>query len=152
MTMKQHTVVAIAAFGAATALFVSPAIAGQCRDPWITQAIHEVTGRWPQGDGEGGECTYTQYGGGHWGSYAELKGYVQQKLGTRFSVGGGAPTTVALSSLPSRVQNGQRMVTYQGREWRVFSLGNGAYKLISNDGASIVTNTSANIVTNASSN
>ncbi|HWA61465.1 MAG TPA: hypothetical protein VG939_08820 [Caulobacteraceae bacterium] len=144
----------IAAIGLAAAVVAvaGPAAAGQCRDPWITQAIHEVTGRWPNGDYESGECTYTQYGGGHWNSYVELKGYVQQRLGVRYSFGGGASTGVALSSLPSTNSGGQRYVAYQGRWWRVQPLGNGAYRLISNDGASIVTNTSANIVTNASSN
>jgi hypothetical protein len=72
---------AVAAALVATFAVSAPAMAGQCRDPWITQAIHEVTGRWPNGDYESGECTYTQYGGGHWNSYAELKGYVQQRLG-----------------------------------------------------------------------
>lgn len=139
------------ALGAALIALAEPAAAGQCRDPWITQAIREVTGRWPSGDYESGECTYTQYGGGHWNSYAQLKGYVQQRLGSRYSFGGG-PATVALSSLPSTMSNGQRYVAYQGRWWRVQPLGNGAYRLISNDGGSIVTNTSANIVTNASSN
>ena len=138
--------------GAAIVLAAGPAAAGQCRDPWITQAIHEVTGRWPNGDYESGECTYTQYGGGHWNSYGELKGYVQQRLGARYSFGGGAPNTVALSSLPSTMYGGQRYVAYQGRWWRVVPIGNGAYRIISNDGASIVTNTSANIVTNATSN
>lgn len=155
MTIKRSALLAAVCLGAVAALAGSPAAAGQCRDPWITQAVHEVTGRWPNGDYESGECTYTQYGGGHWNSYAQLKGYVQQRLGGggySFNGGGGAQTGVALSSLPSTTQNGQRYVSYQGRWWRVTPLGNGAYKIISNDGASIVTNTSANIVTNASSN
>lgn len=48
-----------------------------CRDPWVSQAIKEVKGRTALGLGEGGECNIQLYGG-RWGSYGELKGYVQQ--------------------------------------------------------------------------
>ncbi len=82
--MNRKTTAALAASTialAGIALASTPAFAGSCRDPWVTQAITEVTHRQPNGSYESGECTYTQYGGGHWNSYAELKGYVQQRLG-----------------------------------------------------------------------
>lgn len=55
---------------------------GKCRDPWVTQAIGEVTGRTPFGDGEEGECRYTLYGGGHWSDYPDLLRKVKQAFGS----------------------------------------------------------------------
>ncbi len=73
--------------GAATGadgLLVADAAAAQssaptppCRDPWVSQAVKEVTGREALGAGELGECNIQLYGA-RWGSYAELKGYVEQ--------------------------------------------------------------------------
>jgi hypothetical protein len=119
----------------------APAFAQQCRDPWITQAIREVTGRAPQGSGESGECTYTQYGGGRWGSYAELKGYVQARLGRSlptippdFLTGGShqaAPGQVRVpqsQAAQMRSLNGRQQFLFQGK-W---------YNLIGMDGATLI--------------
>ncbi|MBP9866110.1 MAG: hypothetical protein KBC91_06885 [Candidatus Omnitrophica bacterium] len=51
--------------------------AGQCRDPWVTQAIQQVTGRAPTGNHESGDCNIYNFNNGKWGSYPELVGYVQ---------------------------------------------------------------------------
>ena len=46
--------------------------AGNCRDPWVTQAIRQVTGHSPTGSGDSGDCSVYRYGNGHWSSYADL--------------------------------------------------------------------------------
>jgi hypothetical protein len=65
-----------AIFGAATlvaALAVSSAAsAGQCRDPWVTQAITQITGHAPRGSGESLDCNIKLYGNGSWSSYPDL--------------------------------------------------------------------------------
>lgn len=53
---------------------------GICRDPWVTQAIKEVTGRSPNGTGDTGECNYMLYGHGQWNSYDDLKAKVRAAL------------------------------------------------------------------------
>lgn len=132
----------------AVALVLAPAAqAGVCRDPWITQAVREVTGREPNGDWESGECTYTQYGGGRWHSYPELKGYVQQKLQPTFSIGpqpGGnvhyrtvnVPNGVYAGLQKRRLLNGSTEVLYQGAWWRLVGPDGGTMKLIGNDAGS----------------
>jgi hypothetical protein len=132
----------------------TPANAGQCRDPWITAAIREVTGREPNGSAETGECTYTQYGGGRWGSYQELVGYVRAKLGSTTRIpseflGGNfarpsQPTPVNMAQI--RVnrnavagwRNGNTEFLYNGK-W---------YKLVGNDGASLIGNDSGGLISN----
>ncbi|MFD1469133.1 hypothetical protein ACFQ48_12940 [Hymenobacter caeli] len=52
--------------------------AAQCRDPWVSQAIQQVYGRKPVGQGEACDCNIRLYNSGAWGSYNELVGYVQQ--------------------------------------------------------------------------
>lgn len=140
-------VAASAAFG-----FLTPAAAqaGQCRDPWITQAIHEVTGRWPNADYESGECQYTQYGGGHWGSYAELKGYVQARLGgpslgrPSFPASGQALSLSAFNALPKQTRGGQNYVFYNGQWAQILVNGGGSMRLLNQDGSSIAVDHGAN--------
>jgi hypothetical protein len=118
------------AIGAATllALQAGPALAGTCRDPWITQAITEVTGKPPTGSGESGDCTYTQYGGGRWSNYPQLKGYVQQTLRP---AGGPAAGQVAISR-------------NQVQQWRTtggvqqFQYNNKWYTLVSNANGGVI--------------
>ena len=63
----------LALSAAATAsAFAAPAQA-QCSDQWITRAVREVYSRAPQS----AECNINRYGGGQWGSYDQLKRYVQ---------------------------------------------------------------------------
>ena len=47
-----------------------------CRDPWITQGIHEVLGRAPRGRDDLDECNITNYNRGTWASYDDLVAYV----------------------------------------------------------------------------
>jgi hypothetical protein len=49
----------------------------RCGDPWVTQAVQEVTGVTPVGN----VCNIYLYGHGSWRSYDELKGDVRTTLG-----------------------------------------------------------------------
>lgn len=57
--------------------------AAQCKDPWVTQAVHEVMHRAPNGSGNAGECNIKRYGNGHWSSYPDLVSKVKQRFGVR---------------------------------------------------------------------
>lgn len=143
----QRTYLLAAALAAGMTLTAGAASAGQCRDPWVTQAITEVTGRAPTGNYESGDCTYTQYNGGHWNSYAQLKGAVAGRLGGGSSLafnGSGAMSQSTFNSLPKQTYNGQRFALYNGKWMKIVASGAGNWNLISNDGASIVTNASGN--------
>lgn len=124
----------------AAALFstASPALSGECRDPWVTQAIREITGRAPNGSYESGECRYTNYGGGQWSSYADLRVKVQAVLGSRYSV---APAGVmyvrSLSDFQSAVSGGTRWYWISNKWYRIVSTGGGSADVISNDGSSL---------------
>ena len=65
---------------------VVAAVIGECRDPWVTQAIREVTGSAPTGSGESGDCYIGNYNGGSWGGYEELVGYVRAALVPGFKI------------------------------------------------------------------
>jgi hypothetical protein len=133
--MKYRTIIMSVA-GCASSLFLSSPAAAQCRDPWISQAIREVTGRAPNGSGESGECRYTQYGGGQWGSYAQLKGYVQNALGGSFrgALSGTYNAPAGQVRVPRgdvtqfRSFNGRQQFQFQGR-W---------FNLIGTDGATLI--------------
>lgn len=56
--------------------------AGTCQDPWVTQAVTEVTKRAPNGSGSSGECDIKRYGGGRWSSYPDLVSKVKVAFGT----------------------------------------------------------------------
>jgi len=58
----------------------------QCRDPWINQAYREL-GKTPAGQGEAGQCNIKFYNNGTWGSYPELKRYVQEFQSCGITVG-----------------------------------------------------------------
>ena len=45
--------------------------AGVCKDPWITQAFHQMNLCAPLGSGTTGESDTTRYGNGHWTSYQD---------------------------------------------------------------------------------
>ncbi len=71
-----------------TVLGTAHALAGQCRDPWVTRAIEQVTGHQPSGTYEAGDCNIHNYGGGHWSSYADLVTKVRAHFGaTRTAAG-----------------------------------------------------------------
>lgn len=46
---------------------------GDCNDVWVTQAIREVMARDPNGIANSGECMTSNYGGGSWSNYEDLK-------------------------------------------------------------------------------
>jgi hypothetical protein len=130
-----------------SALAATAAQAGNCRDPWITQAIKEVTGREPNGAGESGECTYTQYNGGSWNSYAQLKAAVEGKLRPRPLInlndqtfaGSGQTVRVAPGTVQQyRVFNGKHQFLANGK-W---------FYLVGNDGGTLIGNDSAGLVGN----
>lgn len=88
--MKLFSIVLLTAASAAVA---APAFAGQCRDPWVTQAVREVTGRESAGQGEFGECNIKLYGNGSWSSYPDLLGKVRARyprMGAAAGVAGAA--------------------------------------------------------------
>jgi hypothetical protein len=155
----------LVAFGAASilGLYATPAEAGKCRDAWITSAIWQVAGREPNGDYESGECTYTQYGGGRWSSYAELKGYVEAKLkpkpappafgGSLRSFSTDNPTFANSQASSIRINKGfVQMWAQDDRGRYLFKYDNKWWLyggLVGNDGASIIGNDSAGILSNA---
>lgn len=58
--------------GAATMFVVtSPAFAGQCNDPWVTQVVIKYLHRPPSGP-NAPECNIYLYRSGHWNSFSEL--------------------------------------------------------------------------------
>lgn len=69
----------IGVLAASVACVAAPAFAGQCRDPWVTQAVTAVQGREPAGQGELGECNIKLYGGGQWSSYDDLMNKVRAR-------------------------------------------------------------------------
>ena len=74
----RFSIFALLALIASAGFFSVPANAqiriysGECRDPWVTQAIQEVVGRKPRGDGNEGECEIQRYGNGSWSNYPDL--------------------------------------------------------------------------------
>jgi len=50
----------------------APVAAGQCTDPWVTQAVRAVKGS-INGSATTGDCNPRNYGGGQWTSYADLQ-------------------------------------------------------------------------------
>ena len=60
----------------------SHAQAGVCKDPWITQAFHQLYNRAPAGSGATGECDITRSGNGHWSSYQDLEQKIEARNGT----------------------------------------------------------------------
>ena len=146
MSIQRPDLMAALIGAAGLSLLAGSASAGQCRDPWVTQAITEVTGRAPTGNADNGDCNYTQYNGGQWNSYAQLKGAVQARLGGGYAITShpGAMSQSTFNSLPKQIYNGQRFALYNGKWMKIVASGAGNWNLISNDGASIVTNASGN--------
>ncbi len=76
MSIKKTT--ALMGLTILTVLAVAAAAqAGTCRDPWVDQAIREVTGREPNGNYESGDCNVRNFNNASWNSYVELKRYVR---------------------------------------------------------------------------
>lgn len=91
----------LALIATAATAFAVPALAGQCRDPWVTQAVRQVQGREPSGQGELGECNIMLYGNGRWSSYQDLLAKVQARYPRMQSGGGIAGSALAPSYRPT---------------------------------------------------
>lgn len=50
---------------------IYPVFSGVCKDPWVTRAVRQVTGKPPRGQDDRGECNIRLYGS-HWSSYEDL--------------------------------------------------------------------------------
>ena len=70
--------IALVSFGL---LGAHQAIAGSCRDAWVTQSVQQVTGHAPNGSYESGDCNIHNYGDGHWSSYSDLVNKVKVAFG-----------------------------------------------------------------------
>jgi alpha-tubulin suppressor-like RCC1 family protein len=70
-----QTSTAPGAGGGVVGASASPAFAevGDCRDPWISQAVRETAGRRAIGSGDSGECMPALYGRGSWSGWQDLK-------------------------------------------------------------------------------
>ena len=75
--------------------------AGVCKDPWITQAFHQMHNRAPLGSGSTGECDITRYGNGHWTTFADL----EQKIAAHEAAEHPLPAPTSLRT-PSPVRPG----------------------------------------------
>lgn len=142
----------LVAFGAASA-----AGAGSCRDPWVTNAVREVTRREPNGSGESGECNILNYGGGRWTTYADLVGKVRASLNgaplrtlpAASQASFAAPpapvamntviTPAQMARLSTKMINGQPAVLIDGKWYAMVAAGGGNMRvgaLIGQDGGS----------------
>lgn len=84
--MKQISFTCVIAV--ATLAMAGAAQAGTCRDPWVTQAVQQVTGHAPNGSYESGDCNIHNYGGGSWSSYPDLITKVRAHFGMQASAAG----------------------------------------------------------------
>ena len=95
---------------AALALCVSnSAAAGQCSDPWVNQAVQQVTGHAPNGSGGYGDCNIQNYGGGHWSSYPDLVNKVRAHFASATAASGTCHdpwVTSAVKQVTGRAPNG----------------------------------------------
>lgn len=140
--MQKYHISALAALAATLVISAAgdaDADAGNCRDPWVTQAVREVTGRAPNGDYESGECRYTNYGGGQWSSYPDLLNKVRAVLGQKYSIQpAGTISVQSLRNAPTGIAGGTTWYWINDKWFRIVSTGGGSYNLISQDGASLV--------------
>ena len=104
------------------------AFAGQCRDPWVTRAVEQVTGHVPSGSYESGDCNIYNYGGGHWSSYPDLVNKVRAHFGIRTAGVCNDPwVTSAVRQVTGRVPNGSgnsgdcNIYRYGGGHWSSYS-------------------------------
>ena len=109
--MTRKTAIMLSAMAVLTMSLAGSAQAGQCRDPWVTQAIQQVSGHAPTGNYETGDCNIRNFNNGSWGSYPELLGYVQKYYG------GGArlPSPSAFAS--GQLRDPSKIVAGGGGNW-----------------------------------
>ena len=113
--------IALVSFGL---LGAHQAIAGSCRDAWVTQAVQQVTGHAPNGSYESGDCNIHNYGDGHWSSYSDLVNKVHAHFG-RATVATGVCrdqwVTRAVTQVMGRAPNG----SYESGECNIHNYGGG---------------------------
>ena len=129
--------------------------AGVCKDPWITQAFHQMYQRAPIGSGTTGECDITRYGNGHWTSYQDLMTKIAihgtgthampASAGTQPTITTAAPTGVAgnVSRPVTPVRQPSAVVTNQNGNGLISDAGGNAVNrntngIISQDGNGII--------------
>jgi hypothetical protein len=156
------TRIAGAVLGIATAvtfLANGDASAGQCRDPWVTQAVQQVTGHQPNGSGDNGECDYRRYGGGRWTTYDDLVSKVrvtfgmgaphQSPYGNLNLVPKASDFTVSSMALGYRQGHGPARgstVNYQGRQYQVVNvIAQGGGNLITDNGGGVIAQGGGNL-------
>jgi hypothetical protein len=125
--------------------------AGVCTDPWISRAYRDL-GRTPAGWGGANECNIRLYGNGSWGSYDQLKGYVQGYIG---ALGGIRFTTVIRPGLdPATDNNALAVVAAQGGTalLKAQVIDGSGTPLIGQDSASIVASGGGNLVASGGGN
>ena len=137
----------LAAGVAVSVVGAAPAMAGQCGDPWVTQAVTQVLRRAPA-SASAPECNIYLYQGargikGQWGSYSELLSSVGVYWSMHSYPTSAAPPVARLpttgpgigaaqyNALPKQYYNGQLWAWYNSR-WVPASA------LINQDGAGIV--------------
>lgn len=143
------------AFGAS-----APAsIPGVCRDPWVTQAVRQVTGRAPNGSGDNGECDYRRYGGGHWTTLDDLVGKVRVAFGqapagqSQYGNLNLAPKASDFTVSSTALGYGQgrgpargSTVTYQGKQYQVVNvIAQGGGNLITENGGAVIAQGGGNL-------
>lgn len=115
--------------------FAQIAQAGSCRDPWVTQAITEVSGRAPNASGESGECNIYNFNGGQWSDYTQLKRAVRGYFASH-------PTYAVPAAVPSYNPSAVNTVYNQSQiasnANRANLIGDGGGTLIGHDGATLI--------------
>jgi hypothetical protein len=101
-------------------LMSGAAWAGNCNDPWVTQAVIEVLRR-PPASASAPECNIRLYNNGHWNSYAQLRLAVGTYWGTHAYPTSQAPAYSArpgvnpgFAGQPRVIQNPGRLVGPDG--------------------------------------
>lgn len=131
------------------------ASAGQCGDPWVTQAVTEVLRR-PPPSNNAPECNIKLYNNGHWSNYKELR----LAVGTYWSlhsypsaaappVATLAPLTVSAQSvqnMPHATKDGQTVVFFNNRWNYLVASGAGNFQLKPGVVGKIMVNNGANLI------
>jgi hypothetical protein len=112
---------------------------GPCRDPWVSKAVTEYKGS-VAGRGDFGECKYTMYNGGSWGSYDELYQGVRTALNNM-----SGNVTITSTSIGSDII---KIVTDAGAGYKLTQ----TVKVLPNDGATLISQDGAGIILNGGGN
>jgi hypothetical protein len=140
--MRRATCSAFVISAACLALQGVDAFAGNCRDPWVTKAVTQVTGRAPNGAGEDGECSIKRYGGGKWTSYEDLVGKVRTAFGkSSLTSAAKSPPSAALGQplkQPGTVPPGSLVGNHGGRV-----IGEHGAGIVANNGSRIISDNGA---------